>query len=194
MLVREFIRCLKTILFIYLLSVFDCAGSLLLGRFFSSCNELGPLVVVHRLHMAVASLAANHRLQSIRGSVVAAPGPQHTGSVAVAHGLNCFAACRIFLDEGLNMCVLHWQADPLPLRHQGNPLFKKIIIYIFGCAKDLQLRHANSLLVACGISFPDQELNWAPSIGSMVFQPLDPQVNPLEKNLISIIVLSDIEN
>ena len=26
-------------------------------------------------------------------------------------------------DEGLNLCFLHWQADSLPLSHQGNPVF-----------------------------------------------------------------------
>ena len=35
----------------------------------------------------------------------------HDGSVAVAHGLSCPAACGIFLDQGLNSCPLHWQVD-----------------------------------------------------------------------------------
>ena len=29
------------------------------------------------------------------------------------------AACGIFLDQGSNPCILHWQADSLPLSHQG---------------------------------------------------------------------------
>ena len=33
------------------------------------------------------------------------------GSVVVAHGLSCSAACRIFPDQGSNPCPLHWQAD-----------------------------------------------------------------------------------
>ena len=33
------------------------------------------------------------------------------GSVVVAHGLSCSAACEIFLDQGSNPCPLHWQAD-----------------------------------------------------------------------------------
>ena len=32
-------------------------------------------------------------------------------SVVVAHGLSCSAACGIFLDQGSNPCLLHWQAD-----------------------------------------------------------------------------------
>ena len=27
----------------------------------------------------------------------------------------------IFLDQGLNQCPLHWQADSCPLYHQGSP-------------------------------------------------------------------------
>ena len=51
--------------------------------------------------------------------VVAAHGLQSVGSVA-AHGLSCSAPCGIFLDQGLNLCPLHWRADSYPLRHQGN--------------------------------------------------------------------------
>ena len=42
-------------------------------------------------------------------------------SVAVAYGLNCSEACGIFLDQGSNLCPLHWQADSYPLYHQGSP-------------------------------------------------------------------------
>ena len=30
-------------------------------------------------------------------------------------------ACGIFLDQDLNLCSLHWQADSYPLDHQGTP-------------------------------------------------------------------------
>ena len=30
-------------------------------------------------------------------------------------------ACGIFPDQGLNPSLLHWQADSLPLSHQGSP-------------------------------------------------------------------------
>ena len=30
-------------------------------------------------------------------------------------------ACGIFLDWGLNLSLLRWQADSLPLSHQGGP-------------------------------------------------------------------------
>ena len=48
-------------------------------------------------------------------------GSRCAGSVVVAHGLSCSAACGIFPDQGSNPCPLHWQADSQPLRHQGSP-------------------------------------------------------------------------
>ena len=49
-------------------------------------------------------------------------GSRRAGSVVVAHGPSCSAACGIFPDQGSNPCPLHWQADSQPLRHQGSPL------------------------------------------------------------------------
>ena len=48
-------------------------------------------------------------------------GSRHAGSVVVAHGPCCSAACGIFPDQGSNSCPLHWQADSQPLCHQGSP-------------------------------------------------------------------------
>ena len=50
-------------------------------------------------------------------------GSRRAGSVTVAHGPSCSAACGIFPDQGSNLCPLHWQADSQPLRHQGSPIF-----------------------------------------------------------------------
>ena len=48
-------------------------------------------------------------------------GFRRAGSVVVAHGPSCSAACGILPDQGLNPCPLHWQVDSQPLRHQGSP-------------------------------------------------------------------------
>ena len=48
-------------------------------------------------------------------------GSRRAGSVIVAHGPSCSTACGIFPDQGSNPCLLHWQADSQPLRHQGSP-------------------------------------------------------------------------
>ena len=53
-------------------------------------------------------------------------GLQSTGLQRVGHnwvltrGLRCSVACGVFLDQGLNPCLLHWQADSLPLSLQGS--------------------------------------------------------------------------
>ena len=39
----------------------------------------------------------------------------------VAHGFSCSWACGIFPDQGLKLCLLHWQVNSLPLSHQGRP-------------------------------------------------------------------------
>ena len=49
-------------------------------------------------------------------------GSRSAGSVVVAHGSSCSAACGNFPDQGSNPCPLHWQADSQPLRHQGSPV------------------------------------------------------------------------
>ena len=48
---------------------------------------------------------------------------RRAGSVVVAHGPSCCAACGIFPDQGSNPCPLHRQADSQPLHHQGSPIF-----------------------------------------------------------------------
>ena len=86
---------------------------------FSSCGEWGLLfIAVLRLLIAVASFIVEHGLKGRglqqlwhAGSVVVARELQSTGSVVVAHGLCCFAACGIFTGQGSNPCALHWQAD-----------------------------------------------------------------------------------
>ena len=48
---------------------------------------------------------------------------RHVGSVVVALGLSYSMACGIFLDQGLNLCPLHWRMDSQPLDHLGTPAF-----------------------------------------------------------------------
>ena len=66
-------------------------------------------VVVLRILITVASL-------------IAAPGLWSTGSIPVV-----YKACGIFQDQGLNPCLLHWQADSLPLSHEGSLLIGILI-------------------------------------------------------------------
>ena len=75
-----------------------------------------------------ASLVAEHKLWGprasvlwLKGSVVAVPRVLSTGSIAVAPRLNCSVARGIFLDQGSDPCLLHWQVDSQPVNHQGIP-------------------------------------------------------------------------
>ena len=45
-----------------------------------------------------------------------------TVATPVPEGLICPTACEIFLDQGLNQCLLRWQVGYLPLSHQGSPM------------------------------------------------------------------------
>ena len=95
-------------------------------------GEAAPLGLL----IVVAFLVAENRLSGAWTSVLVGPGPRGTGSGAVAQGLSCSAARGVFADHGLscsaargvfpdqrsNSCLLHWQADSLPLSHQGGPL------------------------------------------------------------------------
>ena len=83
---------------------------------FVSVRGLSP-VVASRGHSSswCASLSLSRPL------LLWSTGSRRAGSVFVAHGPSCSAACGIFPDQGSNPCPLHWQADSQPLRHQGNP-------------------------------------------------------------------------
>ena len=62
------------------------------------------------------------------GSIAAVLWLQSMGSIVLAHGLSCFVACGIFSDQGLNPCLLHWQADSSSLSHKGNLKARKMFI------------------------------------------------------------------
>ena len=77
------------------------------------------LVVASRDHSSSRCMG----LSLSRPLLLRSTGSRRAGSVIVAHGPSCSAACGIFPDQGSNPCPLHWQADSQPLRHQGSPVF-----------------------------------------------------------------------
>ena len=109
--------------------IFGCAGCSLLSWLFPSCRGQGLLssggagfslqclLLLQSMHSRV------NRLQQLwhNDSVAAALRLQSTGSVVVTHWLSCSVACGVFPNQGLNLCLLHWQLDSLPLSHQGSP-------------------------------------------------------------------------
>ena len=35
--------------------------------------------------------------------------------------VDLYTTCEIFPEQGLNSCLLHWEAESYPLHHQGTP-------------------------------------------------------------------------
>ena len=76
------------------LVIWPCWVFLAAHRHWSSCSSWAP----YRGLGALGTWA----------SVLEAPGLENTGSVAVTHGLRCPTACMVFLDQGWNQHLLHW--------------------------------------------------------------------------------------
>ena len=129
--------------FIYL-SIFDCAGSSLLSGIFFSCSEWGQLSScgAWASHWGGPHIA-EHDLRGIQALAVSACGLSSCSSRALEHrvnscgaGFSCFVAHGILLDQRSNPCLLHQQADSLPLSHEENPglIFNSDwVLWISGC-------------------------------------------------------------
>ena len=83
-------------------------------------------VFVSVLGLSLVAASRGHSSSRCTGLSLLRPllwstGSRRAGSVIVAHGSSCSAACGIFPDQGSNPCPLHWQADSQPLRHQRSP-------------------------------------------------------------------------
>ena len=69
--------------------------------------------------LSLVAVSGGHSLS--RPLLLRSTGSRRAGSVVVAHGLCCSAACGIFPDQGSNPCPLHWQADSTTVP-PGKPL------------------------------------------------------------------------
>ena len=111
------------VLFSIYLCIFGCMGSSLLHMGFLYFGERALLSsCLVWASCCGFSLVAEHGLCGVWASVVAGRGLLSTGSVVVLHRLSCSLARGIFLDQGLDLCLLHRQADSLPQSHQRSPL------------------------------------------------------------------------
>ena len=91
--------------FVYLF--FGCAGSWLLQTGFSLAAASGSSSLAAMCGLfEVACL-----LQILDCRVWRRQSQQQVGSVTVVHRLSCSVACGIILDQGLNLCPLHCQAE-----------------------------------------------------------------------------------
>ena len=88
---------------------------------------LAVLIFVSVRGLSLVAASGGHSSSRCTGLSLSRPlllritGSRRAGSVIVAQGPSCSAACGIFPDQGSNPCPLHWQADSQPLRHQGSP-------------------------------------------------------------------------
>ena len=74
-------------------------------------------------------------------------GSRRAGSVVVAHGPSCSAACEIFPDQGSNPCPLHWQADSARFNHcatrEALQYFSSVADSLF---RDVSFHHHNLII------------------------------------------------
>ena len=105
-------------LFMAVLGLRCCVGARFFGGFFPSFEVQGLLSSVRASHCGGFSYWGAG-LWGATASVVVARGLQSAGSIVVAYGLSCSAACGNFPDQGLNPCLLHWQVGSLP---PGKPI------------------------------------------------------------------------
>ena len=103
------------------LNFFGCARSSLLCKLFSSCIEQRLLSKLQCMGCSWQWLL----FLLARGHV----GFSGCGTLVLEHRLSsCGARAQllygggIFLDQGWNLCLLHWQVNSLPLTHQGSQL------------------------------------------------------------------------
>jgi len=125
-------------IFFVCLFIFDCAGSSFLPGLFSSCGKWGLLfLAVCGLHCGGFScyrawtLGSHSSVLWNMGLIVAVSRLYSTGLVVVVLRLSWSEACGISLDQGLNLCLLHWQDDSLLLSHQGWSFSIILVIFIF---------------------------------------------------------------
>ena len=85
---------------------------------FSSGGKRGPLFTAMCGLLFVMASRCGAWATGVQASVVEAHGlcscgswALEHGSIVVVHRLSCFKACGIFLNQRLNLCLLHWQED-----------------------------------------------------------------------------------
>ena len=83
------------------------------SMYFSIFGSAGAPLLCRLSPVAESGGYSRCRAQALGSQVpvVVSCGLQSTGLVVAAHGLDCFSACGIFPDQGLNPCLLHWQVS-----------------------------------------------------------------------------------
>ena len=103
-------------------------------------------VVVHMYNgiFVVAVKSVSHIWLSVTPWTLARQAPLSTGFSRPKIGVGCHFLLQIFLTQGSNPRLLHWQAGSLPLSHQGSPLkgwINWLITFSRACNKPNQLKN-----------------------------------------------------
>ena len=133
-------------------------------------------VLVSVLGLSLVAVSGGHSSSWCAGLSLSWPllwstGSRHAGSVVVAHGPSCSAACGIFPDQGSNPWPLHWQADSQPLRHQGSPwpLFDFLANYVFKASE------CRCLILLLNLIYGQREKDLLPQANISLFSEVSHQ-------------------
>ena len=88
---------------------------------FRFCSGFSPAAMSTGSSLAVVHGRLSLQSTGAQASVTEAPWAQEHRLNSCGTWLSCSSACWIFLDQGLNPRLLHWQADSIPLSYQGSP-------------------------------------------------------------------------
>ena len=118
--------------------------TVLLFFIFLSCfhNFIYSSIFGHAESSLLKGLLSSCGMQASRrgASRYGAWAPGRTGSGGLRAQAYRPLACGIFLDQGSNPCLAHWQVGSLPLRHQESPS----LCYSFKCCDRLEIVHSRS--------------------------------------------------
>jgi len=151
---------LKIILFIFSSFIFFIYFFTMLCRFLPYHNSNFIYFCLHLVFIAVhgfscwGAQALMHRLQRLQpmGSVVAAPRLWSTGPTVMVHRLSC-STYGIFLDQGPNLCLLHWQVDSFTTEPPGKPTSHiKFLYFVVSDQAHVHLSFQSSTSHRCGVS------------------------------------------
>ena len=103
---------------------FGCAVSSSLHGLFSRCGKwvLQLQCMGFSLQWLLLLWSTGSRACELSSCGIQALEHRLSTAQPVKHGLSCSEARGIVLDQGLNLGLLHWQMDSLPLSHQGCPV------------------------------------------------------------------------
>ena len=112
-------------------------------------------VAAHSLPLAAAnrgySLVAVQRLLVAAASRCRAWALVTWASVVLAFRPSCPTACGIFLDQGLNLCPLHWQMNSSPLDHEASPT--PDLLFILLCSALCSRRFSSRIISTSSTGF-----------------------------------------